>query len=108
MLLSLVESPLLPGTPGPSGEQPHQTGAAGTAPAEIAEQLLELQWRRGDSPWKEEAALALIRQGGQLADIVEAEEPAVGDEDDALDRLREGQATTLRMLSPQPWKVVRP
>ena len=27
-----------------------------------AEQLLDLQWRRGDSPWREEAALRLIRR----------------------------------------------
>ena len=62
VLLSLVESPPQPGTPGPAGDQPHQAGAAGPAPAETAEQLLELQWRRGDSPWKEEAALVLIRR----------------------------------------------
>ena len=62
VFLSLVENPPAPRTSASAGEGRQQTGAAGYAPSETAEQLLELQWRRGDSPWKEEAALVLIRR----------------------------------------------
>lgn len=41
----------------PDGEASHRPAFAQTG-----EQLLDLQWRRGDSPWREEAALVLIRR----------------------------------------------
>jgi soluble lytic murein transglycosylase-like protein len=65
-LLSLTgvdsRSGALPGPPEPEGESPHQPRPDGSTHIETAERLLDIQWRRGDSPWKEEAALALIRR----------------------------------------------
>jgi soluble lytic murein transglycosylase-like protein len=40
---------------------------------QTAEQLLDLQWRRGDSPWREEAALRLIRRYLETDRFEEAE-----------------------------------
>jgi soluble lytic murein transglycosylase-like protein len=66
ILLSLAEENPRPGAPphqpGADGRAPHHSGPAGSPQIETAEQLLELQWRRGDSPWKEEAALVLTRR----------------------------------------------
>ena len=45
-------------------------------------------------------AIAPIRQGGQLADIVQAQEPPVGDQNHALDReaLQDGRQHGLQRL----------
>jgi soluble lytic murein transglycosylase-like protein len=46
----------------PGGEGSHRPESGSPTFVQTAEQLLDLQWRRGDSPWREEAALALIRR----------------------------------------------
>ena len=55
--LSEIFFSLAEGVASTAGEEPQRTDFAGSA-----EQLLDLQWRRGDSPWREEAALRLIRR----------------------------------------------
>jgi len=46
---------------------------AATDREQTAERLLDLQWRRGDSPWREEAALGLIRRYLETNRFEEAE-----------------------------------
>ena len=73
--LSEILFSLDPGAPEPAAAHTPETAASGPAAAhtpaprqvapaheQTAEQLLDLQWRRGDSPWREEAAARLIRR----------------------------------------------
>ena len=67
ILFSLPESASEPAVRGgdapvPGVEPSHRPEPVSPAFAQIGELLLDLQWRRGDSPWREEAALALIRR----------------------------------------------
>ena len=59
--------------PEPAAPQPGAPEPAATDREQTAERLLDLQWRRGDSPWREEAALGLIRRYLETNRFEEAE-----------------------------------